>query len=144
MKQMEVSMNIKVFYYSKTGNTKKVAEAMAAAAGCEALPVDKAHPTVEADLLLIGGAIYAKDIHSELRRFIDSLDSRKIKRAAVFCTSVMEKKAIAIMKSLLEAKGISVEKESFSCNGKFLWKNPGHPNNEDLDQAKEFVARMLS
>jgi flavodoxin len=134
-------MNIKVFYHSKTGNTKKAAEAIAAAAGCDAMPIGKV--AVEADLLLIGGAIYRKDIHRDLKRFIDSLDSRKIKRAAVFCTSVQEEKANVIMKDLLEKKGIAVEKESFSCRGKFLWKNSGHPNNEDLNHAREFTGRFL-
>ncbi len=138
-------MNIKVFYQSKTGNTKKVADAMAAAAGCEALPTANAHQPVEADLLLIGGAVYAiydHDIHPDLKRFIGSLDSRKIKRAAVFCTGFQEA-ANNIMKNLLEKRGIPVEKESFTCKGKFLLFNFGHPDKVDLNNAKEFIGRFL-
>lgn len=138
-------MNVKVFYQSKTGNTKKVAEAMAAAAGCEAQSVEKANPHVEADLVLIGGAVYATynhGIHPNLKRFIESLDPQKIKRAAVFCTGFQEGANI-IMKNLLEKRGIVVDRESFTCKGKFLFFNFGHPDKDDLNNAKDFAGRYL-
>ncbi len=135
-------MKVSVVYYSKTGNTRRVAEAMASSASCEALSLDGIRAPVEADVLLIGCAIYAGRVPPEVSRFIDVLDLAKVARAAVFCTSVKDEKANEIMRGLLAQRGIAVEDAGFSCRGKFLWKNVGCPSAEDLERAKEFAARF--
>ncbi len=135
-------MKVSVVYYSRTGNTRKVAEAMAAAAGCEARSLDGIRAPVEADALLIGCAIYAGRVPPEVSRFIEGLDPGKIARAAVFCTSVKGEKANDIMRGLLAERGIAVEDAGFSCRGKFMWKNAGCPSADDLESAKEFAAKF--
>ena len=54
-------MKIAVRYYTKTGNTKRLAEAIAKAVGVEALPVTA--PVAESvDILFLGNSYYAFSI----------------------------------------------------------------------------------
>ena len=62
-------MNIEVRYYSRGGNTKKIAEAIAGAVGVEAKTV--AEPlTGDVDILFLGSAPYAFDVDDEVKKFI--------------------------------------------------------------------------
>ena len=61
-------MKVAVRYYTKTGNTKRLAEAVANAVGVEALPVSV--PVEEAvDILFLGNSYYAFSIDPEVRSF---------------------------------------------------------------------------
>lgn len=135
-------MNRKIVYASKTGNTKKVAMAMAAAIGTEAVSIDAFDASEPCDLLVLGGAVYGGELMPEMKAFIDRLDPKKIARVAVFCTSIMQDKANGLMKFLLGARGIPVTAESFRCGGKFLWMNRKSPTADELRLAGEFAARM--
>lgn len=139
-------MNTYVYYHSSTGNTKKVAQEIAKAAGCEALSVDDASPPDAADLLFLGGAVYANEgenVHHTLRAFIEKLDPAKVKRAALFRTGFSDK-AISAMRTQLSAKGIAVVPESFGCKGRFLAINRSHPGDQDLAEARAFADRILN
>ena len=73
----EVLMNIAVRYYTKTGNTKRLAEAVAGAVGVEALPIST--PVSEpVDILFLGNSYYAFSIDPEVRDFVRSLDKEKV------------------------------------------------------------------
>ena len=140
-------MVVKVFSHSETGNTAKVARAIADAAGCAA---DRADPSAAAgaaaDLVFVGGAVYATHdhgLHPALKGFLEGLDPHRVKRAAVFATGFPSSDAAARMCRLLEARGIRVEKEAFFCKGKFLLFQRGHPGKADLDAAADFARRVV-
>jgi flavodoxin len=135
-------MKCKVVYASKTGNTKKVANAMAAALGVEACPIDAFDATEACDLLFLGGALYGGELSPEMKALLERLDPKKLARVAVFCTAVMGEKANDLMKGLLSARGIPVIAETFSCHGKFLWMNRKAPNADELKRAGEYAGRM--
>jgi len=139
-------MNIAVTYYSRTGNTKKVAEAIAETAGCTAQDIAAFDAQDTVVLLFIGGAIYGGAIDPSLTEFISRLDPAKIKRAVVFSTSVSEKgfgKANGQIKDALQNLGISMEDEEFAAKGKFLFMSRKHPNDGDLHEAKEFATHII-
>ena len=70
-------MKTAVRYYTKTGNTKRLAEAVASAVGTEALPIST--PITEpVDILFLGNSYYAFSIDPEVRTFIQSLDKSKV------------------------------------------------------------------
>ena len=70
-------MKFAVRYYTKTGNTKKLAEAVAAALDTDALPISE--PLAEkVDILFLGNSYYAFSIDPEVRDFIRSLDSSMV------------------------------------------------------------------
>ena len=136
-------MDIKVRYYSKSGNTEKLAMAVAAAAGCTAKTVSEPI-SKQTDILFLGGAIYAGKINKELREFIVNLSADKVKKVVVFSTAATGDSMWSQVKSLLEEKGIAVADEFFHCRGKFLFANKNRPNDEDLNNAVAFVQKFTS
>ena len=68
-----------VRYYSRTGNTKVAAEAIAKVINEEAVSVDSPEAPVRehVDVLFIGGALYAYGIDKHLKKFVAGLKKEK-------------------------------------------------------------------
>lgn len=140
-------MNIKVVYYSLTGNTKKLALRIADSLDVEAEALGKSVPAISSpvDLLFIGGAINAGRPNKRLVAFIDKLDSEMIKAAAVFATYAGVSRIGNDIKLLLEAKDIKVIAEPFICKGhSWLFLNRHRPNAADLKQAAEYAQKTAA
>ncbi|MBN1519300.1 MAG: hypothetical protein JW923_04335 [Spirochaetales bacterium] len=137
-------MKAAVRYHSLTGNTKKVALALAEGAGCQAAELSAG--AADADLLFVGAASYATHGHSvppEVRRFIASLDPRSVRRAAVFSTGFRQSDTVGTLRRLLSERGIAVEKESFFCKGRLAIFQMRHPDADDLGRARDFGRRLV-
>lgn len=130
-------MTLAVRYYSRSGNTKAVADAVAKAVGVEAISVDSAEASIETpvDVLFVGGALYAYGIDSNLRTYLDSLDGSLVGKAVVFSTSWVSKHAIELIREALAEKGISVAEETLYFRGK--------PNKSQLEEAEKFARKFL-
>lgn len=131
-------MKTAVRYYSRSGHTKMLADAIANGAGCQAVSVDEpdAAITEPIDLLFIGGGLYAYRIDKHLKEYLNQLDASKIKGAAVFSTSGISKHSIEVIKKALKSKGIPVIKASMYAKGS--------PDETALEKAEEFAGRCLS
>ena len=70
-------MTYAVRYYTKTGNTKRLAEAIAAELGVKALPISEP-VTEKVDYLFLGNSYYAFNIDPEVKDFVSSLDRNLI------------------------------------------------------------------
>lgn len=137
-------MKIRVCCQSRTGNTMKVAEAMAMALGCRAEPIQGLSIDERVDLLFLGGAVYATYDHGldpALRDFIARLDPGKIGQVALYRTGFSDE-ALRSMQTFLARRGIPVAKESFGCKGRFFIFSLGHPGAKDLEAAAAFARRM--
>ena len=76
-------MRYAVRYYTKTGNTKRLAEAIAGELGVEALPINE--PLREqVDILFLGNSYYAFDIDPEVKAFVGSLDKEMVGKIVNF------------------------------------------------------------
>jgi flavodoxin len=133
-----------VVYFSRGGNTKKLADAIAKGAGASAAPMKEFKTTEALDILFIGASIYAGIIDGDLRQFLSALKPSQLKRAVVFGTAAGKKTAVPEVKSILEANGVAVSDEEFHCRGSFLFVNRGRPNEEDLRQAEAFAKGVVS
>ena len=131
-------MSNAVRYYSRSGNTKAVAEAIAGAIGEDAVSVDSAKAVIKepVDVLFIGGALYAYGIDEHLKSYIRSLKKEQVKRAVVFSTSWISKHAIDLMKGELNRQGIPVENETLYYRGK--------PGEKQLQEAGQAAGRIIS
>jgi flavodoxin len=136
-------MNASVVYQTTTGNTKKVADVIAATVGCVAQPVASATIAGPVDMLFLGAAIHASDIDSSVKKFIEELNPSMIKEVSLFTTG-FEEKALGIMRGLLEKRGIPVTDKCYACRGKFLLWNRGRPNMDDLANAQVFAKELAS
>jgi len=135
-------MNIAVRYYTKTGNTKRLAEAVAKAVGTEALPIST--PVDEpVDILFLGNSYYAFSIDPEVRDFIRSLDSGKVGRIVNFGSAAMLNSTWKKVKAEADKAGIAMDKREFHCKGEFKGIHKGRPNEKDLADAAEFAKSII-
>lgn len=135
-------MNIEVRYYTKTGNTKKLAEAVADAVGAEAKPISEP-VTDNADILFLGNSYYAFTIDPEVREFIKSLDKSKVGRIVNFGSAAIMGSTFKKIRKEAGKVGIPVDDREFHCKGSFKGMNKGRPNEDDLKAAAEFAAKVI-
>lgn len=103
-----------VRYYSKSGNTKTIAEAIADGAGTAAVSVTDEPVLKEAvDILYLGGAPYANIMAPQLKEYAQNLDASKVGKVILFTTSNWSRRTVRALKTMLKEKGIPVEEEYF-------------------------------
>ena len=135
-------MKIALRYYTKTGNTKKLAQAMARVLGVEAL--DLSHPLEEeVDLLFLGNSYYAFSIAPEVVKFIASLDKDKVGKIVNFGSAAMLNSTWKKVKKEADKLGIPLDSKEFHCKGEFKGIHKGRPNEKDIRAAEEFAKTFL-
>lgn len=135
-------MKIAVRYYTKTGNTKRLAQAVAEALDTEALPIG-VPVEGEYDVLFLGNSYYAFSIDPEVRAFIRSLDKSKIGRIVNFGTAAMLNSTLKKVKAEAAKVGIPVDDREFHCRGEFGGIHKGRPNAEDMKAAAGFAKSIV-
>ena len=130
-------MKFQVRYYSRSGNTKALANAIAKGLGVKAISIDEKDATINeiTDILFIGGALYAYGLDNKLKSYIKELDASKIKKAVVFSTSWISKHSIDLLKTMLSKKGIIVADEYL------YFKNM--PSDEELKITENTVKSLI-
>lgn len=137
-------MNIALVYFSRGGNTRKIAEAIAEELQITPIDVKKESPDVSnADIVIIGSGTYGGKPGKEMVTYLENLKPVTEKRAACFASCAGDStKTLAAIREILSKKGYSII-DCFSCFGKFagLTKR-GHPSAEELNQAREFAKKL--
>ena len=109
-------MTYAVRYYTKTGNTKRLAEAVAKELGVEALPISE--PVNEkVDLLFLGNSYYAFNIDPEVRDFVKSLDKNLVGKIVNFGSAAMLNSTYKKIKAEADKVGIPMDDREFHCKG---------------------------
>ncbi|MCM1370663.1 MAG: flavodoxin [Clostridium sp.] len=131
-------MNIQVRYYSRSGNTKSLAQAIAKGVNTDAVSIDKIGALIneKVDCLFIGGALYMYGLDNKLKKYIANLNPENINKAVVFSTSWISKHSIELLKKELTDKGIKVEEEYFYAKNK--------PTDEELKKAEDFAKSFIA
>jgi flavodoxin len=94
------------------------------------------------DLLFIGSTIYAGKLPYEVTTFISDIGPARVKKVAVFGTSMSGKSPAPLIGELVRPRGIQIAGESFACPGKYLLFKRGRPNDDDAAAAAEFARRV--
>jgi flavodoxin len=135
-------MKVAVRYYTKTGNTKRLAEAVAKALGVEALPLSA--PVEErVDLLFLGNSYYAFSIDPEVRDFIRRLDKAKVGKIVNFGSAAMLNSTWKKVKAEADKACIPMEEREFHCKGEFKGLHKGKPDADDLEAAAAFAREIV-
>src|SRR5665647_3149879 len=135
--------DVSVLVDSRGGNTRKVADAIADELSIKAENVTASFP--DAKILFLGSGTYGGKPGEAMLKFIGSgnFSGRKV---AIFGTAAsltgVQKMTVA-MTDILKQKGATIL-GSYHCKGKFFLVNWGHPNDEDLNNAKKFAREMLN
>ena len=134
-------MKIAVRYYTKGGNTKRLAEAVAKAVDVEALPIST--PVTEpVDILFLGNSYYAFTIDPEVRAFIKGLDKSKVGKIVNFGSAAMLNSTYKKVKAEADKIGIPMDEREFHCKGEFKGIHKGKPDESDMKAAAEFARKV--
>ena len=135
-------MKIAVRYYTKTGNTKRMADAIATALNVEALPINE--PITESvDILFLGNSYYAFSIDPEVKNFISNLDKDKVGSIVNFGSAAMLNSTWKKVKAEADKVGIKMDTREFHTKGEFKGIHKGRPNEEDLKAAALFAKSIV-
>lgn len=135
-------MKTAVRYYTRGGNTKKLADAISEAVGVEAKTT--AEPLSEdVDILFLGSSVYALGVDNEVEKFIDGINV-KVGKVVNFSTAALVKSTYKQVAKLLEKKNIPLAKEEFACKGSFAVMHKGKPDTDDCKAAAEFAKKIIS
>ena len=133
-------MKIAVRYFSKSGNTKKLADAIAAELGVEAKDVSQ--PLGEkAELLFICNSMYWAGIDKSVRSFIRA-NADKIGTMVNVSTAALAESTFGRMRKLAAEEGVKLSGSEFHCRGSFHALHAGHPDEADLSAAKAFAKKV--
>ena len=106
-------MNVAVRYYTKTGNTKRLAEAVAEALGVKAYPISE--PIREkTDILFVN-----------------------------FGSAAMLNSTYKKVKAEADKAGIPMDEREFHCKGEFKGIHKGKPDADDLKAAADFAKQIV-
>lgn len=134
-------MKIAIRYYTKTGNTKKLAEAISQVVNVEAKTVDEPL-TEDVDILFLGSAVYAAGIDGKIKEFIKNIDVN-VGEVVNFSSAALIESTYGQVKKEVEAKGIKMSENEFHCRGAFKFVHRGRPNEKDLKNVQEFAKGII-
>ena len=135
-------MKIAIRYYTKTGNTKKLAESIGSAINVEAKTIDEPL-TEDVDLLFLGSAVYAAGIDKRVKEFIESINMN-VGEVVNFSSAALIESTYKQVKKQVEAKGLKMSENEFHCRGAFEFVHRSHPDETDLKNAQEFAKKVIS
>ena len=134
-------MTIAVRYYTRSGNTKKLADAVAKTASVESkditCPLDE-----KADILFLGCSYYAFDVDEAVKKFIIE-NKDNIGKIVCIGTSAMMRSMKKPVKKVADTVGVAVAEEEFHCRGEFAKIHKGRPNEKDLADVSAFAKSVI-
>lgn len=135
-------MKIAIRYFTKTGNTKKLAEAISEVVKVPALNAKDNPITEDIDILFLGSSVMATKLRRQVKDYINTFDT-KIGLIVNFSIGGLIESTYKPVKKLIQNKGYNMAPEEFHSIGQ-MWKfNKGHPNKEEIKAAKAFSKSIL-
>ncbi len=134
-------MKAAIRYYTRGGNTEKLALAISKATGLPAETIDV--PLLEdVDILFLGSSVYGFDVDDQVKQFISNIDV-KVGKVVNFSTACLVKSTYKQVGKLLAEKNIPLAKEEYYCRGSFGPMHKGRPNQQDLQAAEAFARKIM-
>lgn len=134
-------MKVAVRYFTRSGNTQKLAHAIAETVGVEA--EDVSVPLQEkTEILFLGSSVYAAGVDDAVKRFLAE-NKDKIGKLYNFSTAALIASTYKQVRKLADENGIDMAEEEFHCRGSFAVMHKGRPNAEDLKNAADFAEEIV-
>lgn len=135
-------MSIAIRYFTSTGHTKQLAEAIGEAIGVEAkdvsLPLED-----KVDILFLGSAMYAGGIDGAVKNFIAD-NKNRIGKIYSFSSATLATSTYKQIKKVCDEQGVALAEEEFHCKGAFGIVHKNRPNAEDLQNAATFAVQIVN
>jgi len=135
-----IFMNYQVIYFSRKGNTKKIADAIASELDNKSEEVKNAELKNDT-FIFLGSGCYGGKPGKKIQRFIENNDFNN-RDIALFGTSGGgDGEETEVMEKMLKEKNANIKGRYF-CMGKFWFLNKNKPDEKDIDGAEKFVKKM--
>ena len=134
-------MKVEIRYYSRGGNTKKLADAISKSISIPAKTIEEPL-TEDVDILFLGSSVYAFGVDDKVKEFINNINV-KVGKVVNFSTAAVVKSTYKDIEKLLKEKNIPLEKEEFYCKGSFGPLHKGKPDEKDLDMVAKFAKNII-
>ena len=135
-------MKAAVRYYTRSGNVKKLADAVADELGVESLDVS-AGLDERVDVLFLGSSVYGTNVDEAVKKFLAEVDPDKIGKIVNISTAAIISSTYDRVKKLAEERGISMSHHEFHCRGRFLMMHKNHPDEADLAAVRVFARKVM-
>jgi len=134
-------MKYAIRYYTKSGNTKKLADAIAEVLNIEAKPISD---ELEEDVgvLFLGSSIYGSAIDPSVKNFFNNLNV-EIGLLVNFSTAGIMQSSYNQIKDICNNNDITISDDEFHCPGSFAGMNIVRPNEDDIENIKNFTRKFL-
>jgi flavodoxin len=145
-------MKTLVLYSTKTGNTQKIARAIAAETNSELVQVSNPSLNenvnlVDYDLIFVGTGIRAGNPFHEMVSYLNTINLPEPKTFAIFLTwggaGKTNETVSGKVRKILESKNQNVVDGFFSSYGKWNMRKSSRPNENDINQAKIWAQNTI-
>ena len=137
-------MNFEVFYYSKTGHTKQLADAIGSIIVKDAKDITSNSIEEDIDVLFFGSSIYGNGIDPAVVRFFNNNIDANIGCIVNFSTSGVGRSTYDEIKALAESYSIKMAEDQFYCIGEFAGMNSDKPDANDISKIKTFAQDIVN
>ncbi len=134
-------MKCAVVYYSRSGNTKKLADAVAEVVETTAQDITTEF-TENVDVVFLGSSLYAGGFDPSVAEFIKK-NAKNIGKIVCFGSSASGGTTSKKIKALSNELGVEVHNQVFNCPGHFLFMHKNRPNDDDVAAVKAFTKSVL-
>lgn len=134
-------MKYAVYYYTKSGHIKKLADVIAKTLDIEAHNIQEGLDE-DVDVLFLGTSVYGNAIDPAVVKFFNNMDAN-VGTIVNFSTSGVSHSTYDEIKQLANSYGISMYPENFHVLGEFAGINSGRPNEDDLVKVTEFTREIM-
>ena len=128
-------------YYSKFGHSEKLAQALGEVATTTQASVATPLEGTGDNLYLVAGIFLGK-VNKDMIQFIRNLKPEQVGKVVLVGSSALIQDPVKEMREALQEGGIAVYERAFTCKGAMGPVHSGHPNSEDIDVLKLFVASI--
>lgn len=134
-------MKFAIRYYTQTGNSKKLADAIASILNIEAKPVTEALEE-NTDMVFVCNSVYWAGMNKNVKSFVEA-NASKIGTLYNVSTAAIIESTYGQMKKVAKKYNVKLSEKEFHCRGKFTKLHSAHPNNDDLEALKKFVNEVI-
>ena len=137
-------MNCKIVYATKTGHSRKIAQAIADKIDVVAYDIaNQDCEPVNEDLIIICSGIYGGVIAEPMKFWLENVDAAQIGNALIIMSSVTHNYERSEIKKILTEKGIHIIGEK-SVQGSFLFMKFGHPKKDEIKAAVDYAEKIYN
>ena len=134
-------MKAAIRYYTQTGNTKKLAQAIAGELG---IPAEEISVPLEerVDVLFLCNSVYWAGADRRVKEFVKD-NTASIGTVVNVSSAALIESTYAQMKKLCSEAGVQLSEQEFHCRGSFKGLHSGRPNEDDLNRLRQLVRTII-